>query len=132
MAARNGALEEESAALASPSHWSGRERDMVRCFDHLGARCCRNQVKGFHCREQDHPRCSVEKVEHKIARKVVQNTRSRSKISEASRLQGGNSFRNMARVLRTTRYMVGWSSTGIQMGAFEATLKVRPGTTAVR
>src|SRR6266568_1194957 len=45
------------------------------------------------------------------------------RLPEANRLQGGNSFRDTARVLRMTRYMVGWGSTGIQMGAFEATLK---------
>jgi len=45
------------------------------------------------------------------------------RVPEANRLQGGNSFRDTARVLRMTRYMVGWASTGIQMGAFEATLK---------
>jgi len=32
-------------------------------------------------------------------------------------------FRDTARVLRMTRYMVGWASTGVQMGAFENTLK---------
>ena len=45
------------------------------------------------------------------------------RVPEANRLQGGNSFRDTARVLRMTRYMVGWESTGIQMGAYEATLK---------
>ena len=45
------------------------------------------------------------------------------RVPEANRLQGGNSFRDTARVLRMTRYMVGWASTGIQMGAYEATLK---------
>ena len=45
------------------------------------------------------------------------------RVSEANRLQGGNSFRDTARVLRMTRYMVGWASTGVQMGAFENTLK---------
>jgi len=44
------------------------------------------------------------------------------RIPEANRLQGGNSFRDTARVLRMTRYMVGWASTGAQMGAFENTL----------
>ena len=44
-------------------------------------------------------------------------------MPEANRLQGGKSFRDTARVLRMTRYMVGWMSTGIQMGAFEAALK---------
>jgi glutaryl-CoA dehydrogenase len=44
-------------------------------------------------------------------------------VSEANRLQGGNSFRDTARVLRMTRYMVGWESTGLQAGAYEHTLK---------
>ena len=44
-------------------------------------------------------------------------------MPEANRLQGGNSFRDTARVLRMTRYMVGWESTGIQMGAYEQRLK---------
>jgi alkylation response protein AidB-like acyl-CoA dehydrogenase len=44
------------------------------------------------------------------------------RLPEANRLQGGNSFRDSARVLRMTRYMVGWASTGVQRGAFEATL----------
>src|ERR1700676_5300874 len=60
-----------------------------------------NQVKGF----------------------IVENSQITLKdvrVSEANRLQGGNSFRDTARVLRMTRYMVGWASTGIQMGAFEA------------
>jgi glutaryl-CoA dehydrogenase len=75
-----------------------------------------NQVKGF----------IVEKIEHKIALKVVQNgqiTLKDVRLPEAYRLQGGNSFRDTARVLRMTRYMVGWASTGIQMGSYEATLK---------
>ncbi len=45
------------------------------------------------------------------------------RVPEASRLQGGNSFRDTARVLRMTRYMVGWASTGCQMGAYETALK---------
>jgi glutaryl-CoA dehydrogenase len=44
------------------------------------------------------------------------------RVPEANRLQAGNSFRDTARVLRMTRYMVGWASTGAQMGAFENTL----------
>src|SRR6202030_4474777 len=45
------------------------------------------------------------------------------RFPEANRLQCVNSFRDTARVLRITRYMVGWMSTGVQMGAFEHTLK---------
>ena len=85
-----------------------------------------NQVKGFIVENKTTPGFSVEKMEHKIALKVVQNgqiTLTNVRVPEANRLQGGNSFRDTARVLRMTRYMVGWASTGIQMGAFEATLK---------
>jgi len=85
-----------------------------------------NQVKGFIIENKTTPGFSVEKMEHKIALKVVQNgqiTLKDVRIPEANRLQGGNSFRDTARVLRMTRYMVGWASTGIQMGAFENALK---------
>jgi alkylation response protein AidB-like acyl-CoA dehydrogenase len=85
-----------------------------------------NQVKGFIVENKSTPGFSVEKIEHKIALKVVQNgqiTLKDVRVPEANRLQGGNSFRDTARVLRMTRYMVGWASTGIQMGAFEAALK---------
>src|SRR5947207_8532844 len=85
-----------------------------------------NQVKGFIVENKSTPGFSVEKIEHKIALKVVQNgqiTLKDVRVSEANRLQGGNSFRDTARVLRMTRYMVGWASTGVQMGAFENTLK---------
>src|ERR1700675_4126282 len=85
-----------------------------------------NQVKGFIVENKTTPGFSVEKIEHKIALKVVQNgqiTMKDVRVSEANRLQSGNSFRDTARVLRMTRYMVGWASTGVQMGAFEAALK---------
>src|ERR1700742_2369835 len=85
-----------------------------------------NQVKGFIIENKITPGFSVEKIEHKIALKVVQNgqiTLKDVRVPEANRLQSGNSFRDPARVLRMTRYMVVWASTGIQMGAFEATLK---------
>src|SRR6058998_3343642 len=85
-----------------------------------------NQVKGFIVENKTTPGFSVEKIEHKIALKVVQNgqiTLKDVRVPEENRLQGGNSFRDTARVLRMTRFMVGWASTGIQMGAFEATLK---------
>jgi alkylation response protein AidB-like acyl-CoA dehydrogenase len=85
-----------------------------------------NQVKGFIVENKTTPGFSVEKIEHKIALKVVQNgqiTLKDVRLPEANRLQAGNSFRDTARVLRMTRYMVGWASTGVQMGAFENTLK---------
>jgi glutaryl-CoA dehydrogenase len=85
-----------------------------------------NQVKGFIVENKTTPGFSVEKIEHKIALKVVQNgviTLEDCRVPGANHLQGGNSFRDTARVLRMTRYMVGWASTGVQMGAYEATLK---------
>src|SRR5712672_3752372 len=85
-----------------------------------------NQVKAFIVENKSTPGFSVEKIEHKIALKVVQNgqiTLKDVRVSEANRLQGGNSFRDTARVLKMTRYAVAWMATGIQMGAFEHTLK---------
>src|SRR5205814_1897761 len=58
--------------------------------------------------------------------KVVQNghiTLKDVRVPEANRLQGGNSFRDTAKVLKMTRYAVGWMSTGCAMGAYEAALK---------
>src|ERR1700757_1986090 len=84
-----------------------------------------NQVKGFIVENKSTPGFSVEKIEHKISLKVVQNgliTLKNCRVAEENRLQGGNSFRDTARVLRMTRYMVGWASTGCQMGAYEAAL----------
>jgi glutaryl-CoA dehydrogenase len=84
-----------------------------------------SQVKGFIIENKTTPGFSVEKIEHKISLKVVQNgliTLKDCRASEENRLQGGNSFRDTARVLRMTRYMVGWASTGCQMGAYEAAL----------
>ena len=84
-----------------------------------------NRVKGFIVENKSTPGFSVEKIENKMALKVVQNgqiTLKDVRVPEANRLQGGNSFRDTARVLRMTRYMVGWASTGAQMGAFENTL----------
>ena len=68
----------------------------------------------------------MEKIENKVALKVVQNghiTLKDVRVPEANRLQGGNSFRDTAKVLKITRYAVGWMSTGCAMGAYEAALK---------
>jgi len=84
-----------------------------------------NQVKGFIVENKTTPGFSVEKIEHKIALKVVQNghiTLKDCRVPEANRLQAANSFRDTARVLRMTRYFVGWESTGCQMGAYENAL----------
>jgi glutaryl-CoA dehydrogenase len=82
-----------------------------------------DQVKGFIIENKSTPGFSVEKIQNKIALRVVQNgliTLDNCRVPDANRLQAGKSFRDVARVLRATRYMVGWASTGCQMGAYEA------------
>src|SRR6516162_5038334 len=82
-----------------------------------------NQVKGFIVENKTTPGFSVEKMQNKIALKVVQNgqiTLKDCRVPEANRLAAGaQSFRDTARVLRGTRYLVAWESTGVQMGAYE-------------
>jgi glutaryl-CoA dehydrogenase len=85
-----------------------------------------NQVKGFIVENKTTPGFSVEKIENKIALKVVQNghiTLKDVRVPERNRLQGGNSFRDTAKVLKMTRYAVAWMATGCAMGAYEAALK---------
>jgi alkylation response protein AidB-like acyl-CoA dehydrogenase len=86
-----------------------------------------NQVKGFIVENKTTPGFSVEKIQNKIALKVVQNgqiTLKDCRVPDANRLQGGSgSFRDTARVLRQTRYLVGWEATGCAMGAYEHALK---------
>src|SRR5262245_64226194 len=86
-----------------------------------------NQVKGFIVENKTTPGFSVEKIENKIARKVVQNgqiTMTDCRVPDANRLQGGKgTFRDPALVLRGTRHGVGWEITGAQMGAYENALK---------
>jgi alkylation response protein AidB-like acyl-CoA dehydrogenase len=86
-----------------------------------------NQVKGFIVENKTTPGFSVEKMQNKIALKVVQNgqiTMKDCRVPEANRLAAGaQSFRDTARVLRGTRYYAGWETTGVQMGAYENALK---------
>ena len=85
-----------------------------------------NQVKGFIVENKTTPGFSVEKIQNKIALKVVQNghiTLKDCRVPEANRLQGGNSFRDTAKVLKMTRYAVAWMATGCAMGAYETALK---------
>src|SRR6266478_4735290 len=84
-----------------------------------------NQVKGFIVENKTTPGFTVEKIENKVALKVVQNghiTLKDVRVPEANRLQGGNSFRDTAKVLKMTRYAVAWMATGCAMGAYEAAL----------
>jgi alkylation response protein AidB-like acyl-CoA dehydrogenase len=85
-----------------------------------------NQVKGFIVENKTTPGFSVDKIQNKVSLKVVQNghiTLKDVRVSETNRLQGGNSFRDTARVLKMTRYAVAWMATGCAMGAYEAALK---------
>src|ERR1700752_4138804 len=85
-----------------------------------------NQVKGFIVENKTTPGFSVDKSQNKIALKVVQNgqiTLKDCRIPEANPLQADPSFRDTARVLRMTRYLVSWEATGCQMGAYEHPVK---------
>jgi len=82
------------------------------------------QVKGFIV-ENKTPGFKAEKIENKIALRVVQNaliTLDNCRVSEENRLQADNTFRDTAKVLRMTRAYVAWESTGCGMGAYEHAL----------
>jgi glutaryl-CoA dehydrogenase len=84
-----------------------------------------NQVKGFIVENKTTPGFHVEKIQNKIALRVVQNgliTLDNCRISEENRLQADTSFRDTAKVLRMTRAGVAWMSTGCGMGAYEHAL----------
>ncbi|WP_433972497.1 acyl-CoA dehydrogenase family protein [Tunturiibacter lichenicola] len=83
-----------------------------------------NQVKGFIV-ENKTPGFKVEKIQHKMALRVVQNgliTLEDCKVPEENRLQNDSTFRDTARVLRMTRGFVAWEAVGCQMGAYENAL----------
>jgi glutaryl-CoA dehydrogenase len=85
-----------------------------------------NQVKAFLIENKSTPGFTVEKIQNKIALKVVQNgeiTMKDVRLPEANHLQEGKSFRDTARVLKMTRYLVAWETTGCQMGAYEHAIK---------
>ena len=94
-----------------------------------------NQVKGFIVENKTTPGFSVEKIQNKIALKVVQNgqiTMTNCRVPDANRLQGGNAFRDTALVLRGTRHGVGWDVTGCPDGRLRGRAQIRPGAHAVR
>lgn len=83
-----------------------------------------NQVKGFIV-ERGSPGYHVEKLEGKIALRVVQNANIRLenvRVPEANRLPGVRGFRDVARQLGMARGAVAWAMTGVAMGAYERTL----------
>lgn len=83
-----------------------------------------NQVKGFLLRKGT-PGFQVEKMENKMALRIVQNgliTLKDCEVSEADRLQNANSFKDTAKVLRMTRAGVAWQAVGCARGAYENAL----------
>jgi alkylation response protein AidB-like acyl-CoA dehydrogenase len=84
------------------------------------------QVKGFIVENKTTPGFSVEKIQHKIALRMVQNgviTLKDCRVPEENRLQADSSFRDTARVLKLTRQYVAWEAVGCSMGAYEHALK---------
>ena len=82
------------------------------------------QVKGFIV-ENKTPGFTVEKIQHKMALRAVQNgliTLQDCRVPEENRLQNDTSFRDTARVLRMTRGFVAWEAVGCSMGAYENAL----------
>lgn len=84
-----------------------------------------HQVKGFIV-DRLTAGLETEKIEDKMALRIVQNALIRLKdvkVPEERRLQNGNTFKDTARVLKTTRAGVAWQAVGCARGAYEHTLK---------
>jgi glutaryl-CoA dehydrogenase len=84
-----------------------------------------DQVKGFVV-EKGTPGFTTEKLEDKIALRVVQNahiTLTGVRVPKENRLQNANSFRDTAKVLRATRAGVAWMAVGCALGAYENALE---------
>ena len=82
------------------------------------------QVKGFVV-ENDTAGFSTEKMEDKIALRVVQNARITLvgvRVPDDQRLQQANSFADTAKVLKLTRAGVAWMAIGCAMGAYDNAL----------
>ncbi|HEV6951611.1 MAG TPA: acyl-CoA dehydrogenase family protein [Promicromonospora sp.] len=81
-----------------------------------------DQVKGFLVRKGT-PGFTPTKIERKQSLRIVQNADivlDGVEVHEADRLQGINSFRDLATVLRITRDGVSWQALGTMVGAYEA------------
>lgn len=84
-----------------------------------------SHVKGFIVPTST-PGYSATKIEGKVSLRAVQNadiTLDGVRVPESLRLQGGNSFRDTASVLRLTRAEVAWAAVGTAIGAYEAAVK---------
>ena len=83
-----------------------------------------NQVKGFLVRKGTKG-IAVEKMHDKMALRIVQNgliTLTNCEVDEQDRLQGANSFKDTAKVLKMTRAGVAWQAVGCARGAYESAL----------
>ncbi|WP_345763841.1 acyl-CoA dehydrogenase family protein [Diaminobutyricibacter sp. McL0608] len=83
------------------------------------------QVKGFIVPTST-PGYTATKIEGKQSLRMVQNadiTLENVVVPERLRLQGANSFRDTAKVLRLTRAEVAWAAVGVAVGAYEAALR---------
>jgi len=75
--------------------------------------------------KQGTPGFSTQKLQDKIALRVVQNARitlDDVRVPETDRLQNARSFRDTAEVLRLTRAGVAWMAVGCGRGAYEHAL----------
>lgn len=84
-----------------------------------------NNVKGFLVKK-DAPGMQVEKMEDKMALRIVQNgliTFTGCTVTEADRLQQANNFKDTSKVLRMTRAGVAWEAVGCARGAYENALQ---------
>ncbi|MGW4062739.1 acyl-CoA dehydrogenase family protein [Amycolatopsis sp. NPDC004747] len=83
-----------------------------------------NHVKGFVV-EKGTPGFVAEKIQGKTAFRIVENaeiTLTDVRVPEENRLQGINSFRDVAEILRATRGGVAWQALGVMVGAYELAL----------
>ena len=83
-----------------------------------------DQVKTFVV-EKGTPGFTATKMEGKYALRTVQNADlvcAGCRVPAENKLAGGNSFKDVNRVLKLTRGCVAWNAVGCQMGAFEAAL----------
>src|SRR5215813_569588 len=84
-----------------------------------------DQVKGFIV-EKGTPGFATEKMQHKMALRVVQNatiTLDDCRVADDNRLPNARSFKDTAAVLRMTRAGVAWESVGCAQGAYEHALR---------
>ncbi|TCD17098.1 acyl-CoA dehydrogenase [Pedobacter psychrodurus] len=82
------------------------------------------EVKGFIVKK-DNPGFAVEKMQDKMALRIVQNgiiTLTNCEVEEVDRLQNANSFKDTAKVLQMTRAGVAWQAVGCARGAYENAL----------